>query len=105
MKEIDNTLSISVLNESVSIEDRPGNANPWALVDNQTGDEIAVCPEEVPSMIALFRSFRRSIEKSDNPRSQIPDHDCTGHTVPHDVGGLDDPISECTICGNMTSIS
>lgn len=97
--------SVSVLNGCLTIEDRPEDANPWALVDNQTGDEISVCPEEVPSMITLFRAFRRSVQENDHPRARTTEHDCTEHTVSHDVEGLEDEVSECTICGQMSLCS
>ena len=93
---------VSVLNGCLTIEDRPEDTNPWALVDTQTGDEISVCPEEVPSMITLFRAFRRSVGENNHPRARTPEHDCTEHTVSHDVEGLADGISECTICGHMS---
>lgn len=103
MQKEQEDMSISVCNGALTIEDRPGNPNPWSLVDEQSGAEISVCPEEVPAMIALFRGFRRSVANDDHPRALQPNHDCTEHTVEHDVGGLTNPITECTICGQMVS--
>lgn len=94
---------VSVLSDSVAIEDRPGEVTPWALIDRQTGSEIYVSPAEVPSMIALFRAFRRAAQDENHPRARVGEHNCTDNAVSHDVDGLDMPISECAVCGQMTA--
>lgn len=92
---------VSIFDGALTIEDRPGQATPWCLVDTHTGAEIPVAPEEVPPLIVLFRSFRRSMSSENHPRSVTPTHTCSENYMNHDVVGLDDGVNECTICGEM----
>lgn len=93
----------SVMDGLLTVESSDESGEEWVLRDKNTDAEFAVWPEEVPSLIALLRGFRRSAVESGYPLPEQDDHDCTEHTISHDVDGLDAPITECAVCGQMST--